>query len=434
MKPWQWLLVALAVAGLCMLLPIATAPKVVLAITAFSMVLWISEWLPLAITGLLSSLLLIAVAGRDAGDVFGAYFDPIIVLLLGGFFLGVALTKVGLDARLAAWAMQHAHGHPARMLLMMMLTTAAFSMWLSNTAATAIMLPIALGVVTAREGSPNLAKALVLGVAFSANVGGIGTPIGTTPNPIALRFLADAGEPISFLGWMVRAVPLVLAMVVLVWAVLLRVFPLRDADLSAPATVPPAGTGQRRVIAIFALTVLLWLTTDLHGQSAALVSVLAIVLLFATGVLGGNDIHKAGWPTVLLIGAGLALGDSVTATGLDGIFADQIQRLGAGGWVAYVVVAAAAVVMTLLASNTAAAVIMIPIVMQLAVGWGLPLQGVTMLAAAALSLDFLVPVGTPPNAMAHGTGHVRVADMLKAGSWLSVGGIVIAATLAWWFW
>ncbi len=406
----------------------------VLAIIAFSMVLWVSEQLPLAITGLLSSLLLIVLAGQDPKRVFGAYFDPIIVLLLGGFFLGVALTKVGLDARIAAWALQRSGHHPARMLLVLMATTAVFSMWISNTAATAVMLPIALGVVAMREDAANFAKALVLGIAFAANVGGIGTPIGTTPNPIALRFLAEAGEPISFFDWMLRAVPLVVAMVLVAWFILLRVFPIQSESIVAPSSTPPVKPGQRRVLGIFTVTVILWLTTDLHGLSASLVSVIAIVLLFVTLVLDEKDIHKVGWPAVLLIGAGLAIGDSVVTSGLDVVFADQILRIGAAGFWAYLLVAAAAVVFTLLASNTAAAVVMIPIVLQLATGWDLPIQGLTMLAAAALSLDFLVPVGTPPNAMAYSTGHVRVADMLRAGSWISAVGILASATMAWAFW
>ncbi len=432
-----WFLGALAAAGVSLLAPVGGDARIVLAIVAFSMVLWVSETLPLAITAMGASLLLILLAGQEPADVFAAYFDPVIVLLLGGFFLGLGLSKHGLDQTLAAWVMRRAGNRPAMVLLAMMSTTAAFSMWISNTASTAIMLPIALGIVTANPGGQgNLARNLVLGVAFSANVGGIATPIGTTANPIALRFLAEAGAPISFLGWMARALPLAIFMVLALWVILLRVYPIGREALETPVAPAHLTPPQKLVLATFVLTVGLWLTTDFHGVPASVVAVVPIVLLFVLRVLEESDIGKAGWPTLLLIGGGLALGDAVTATGLDGVFAQSIERVvgDRGGLLAFAAVATASVIMTLFASNTAAAVIMIPIVIQLATTWNVPLQAMTMLAAVALSLDFLVPVGTPPNAMAYGTGHVSVVQMVRAGALASLVGIASVTALAWLFW
>ncbi len=427
-KPAAWLLGAVLAAGFGLLLP--GQQGLVLAILLFTMVLWVSELLPLAVTGLLSSLLLIVV-GLEAKPVFAAYFDPVIVLLLGGFFLGVALRKHGLDRTLAGWMMQRTHGSAKWTLLALMLTTATFSMWISNTASTAIMLPIALGLVGTGR-SPNLAKALVLGVAFSANVGGIATPIGTTPNPIALRFLADAGIQVSFLGWMVRMAPLTFAMVGLLWLILVRMYPADDA-------VAPPDVSHHKVhwglVAVFGITVTLWLTGDLHGFSAATVSLLAVVLLFATRTLHEEDIRAADWPTLLLIGSGLALGDAALRTGLDGRFAGAIDAMIQGsGFTTFLLVGAAAIVMTIMASNTAAAVIMIPIVLQLGAEWGAPVMPLTLLATAVLSMDFLVPVGTPPNAMAYGTGHINVAQMARPGAIASVAGVLVASAAAYWLW
>lgn len=410
---------------------------VVLAILLGTMVLWVGEVLPLAATALLSSLALILVAGYSPGTVFASYFDPVVVLLLGGFFLGVALRKHGLDVYLADLVVRRAGTDPKWVLLAVMGATATFSMWISNTAATAIMLPIALGVAGIRDDRPggNLAKVLVLGVAFSANVGGIATPIGTTPNPIALRFLADAGHSVTFLGWMVRMVPLVAAMVVAVWAILLRVYPVRDVRLDERPPLGHITRPQAWLVGVFALTVVLWLTTDIHGVPASVIALVPIVLLFVTRLLAESDIHDVGWPTLLLIGGGIALGEAVVASGLDSVFADAIRSVVTGqGFVAFLVVAAAALLLTVAASNTAAAVIMIPIVIQLGLGWGVPVQPLVMMTAAVLSLDFLVPVGTPPNAMAYGTGHVNVAQMAKAGVWASLAGVLIAASLAYWLW
>ncbi len=403
---------ALAAASLSLF--IDGTPRLVLAIVLLTMVLWVGEVLPLAATALLSSLLLILLADFEPRGVFSSYFDPVVVLLLGGFFLGVALQKHGLDELLAGLVMRRAGSRPASVLLALMLTTATFSMWISNTAATAIMLPIALGVVVKgpKASADNLARTLVLGVAFSANVGGIATPIGTTPNPIALRFLADAGYGVSFLGWMARMLPLALALVFVLWFILLRVFPIGGAPLDVPATASRLTGRQGLLIGIFVLTVVLWLTTDLHGVTAAVVAIVPIVLLFMFRLLDEQDIHKVGWPTLLLIGGGLALGEAASESGLDGVFAAAISGIvGGSGMVAFLIVGAAALALTVMASNTAAAVIMIPIVVQLGTDWGTSVPALTLLTAAVLSLDFMVPVGTPPNAMAYGTGRVNVAEM-----------------------
>ncbi len=432
-----WLAGALLAAALSLAIPIETDARLVLAILAFAMVLWVSETVPLAITALASSLLLILVAGREAKPVFAAYFDPVVVLLLGGFVLGVALSKHGLDVTLATAMTRRAGGHPSRVLLAIMATTALFSMWISNTASTAIMLPIALGIVTANPGhSSNLARTLVLGVAFSANVGGIATPIGTTANAIAIRFLSEAGASITFMGWMVRAVPLVVLMVVVLWWLLLRIYPLDRESLASAPRVEPMRREQWLVMSVFLLTVTLWLTTDLHGVSAPVVAVVPILLLAIIRLLDEDDLHKVGWPTLLLIGGGLALGDAITGSGLDALFGDLVANIvgGRGGVVAFAAVAVASLLLTVFASNTAAAVIMVPIAIGLAQLWDLPLQGITVVAAAALSLDFLVPVGTPPNAMAFGTGHVHVREMAKVGVWASLAGVALATVMAWAFW
>lgn len=431
----MWAVGGILAAALCLLAPLGSEARIVLGILVLAMVWWIGEVLPLAITGLAASLLLIVVARRPAVDVFAVYFDPIIVLLLGGFVMGVALSRHGLDVALAGWLMRRAGTRPSVVLLALMTTTATFSMWISNTASTAMMLPVALGIVAGNAGrSDNLARALVLGVAFAANIGGIATPIGTTANPIALRFLAEAGIHVTFLGWMVRTVPLALLMILVLWRILLIIYPPGPGQLHTPGEAPQIGATQRWVMTIFAITVVLWLTTDLHGIAASTVALLPIIALFGTRLLDEQDIGKAGWPTLLLIGSGLALGDAISATGLDALFARGLTVMSVQGYVAFLVVAAASILMTLLASNTAAAVVMIPIVIQLGTAWSLDTTALTVMAAAALSLDFMVPVGTPPNAMAYGTGHISVAQMAKAGIWVSLAGAVLAASLAWWFW
>ncbi len=432
MAKWPWILGAGAAGLVGAQLP--GEAGLVLAVLLATMVLWIGEVMPLAATGLLSSLLLILV-GQDTSDVFTAYFDPVVVLLLGGFFLGVALSKHGLDVALADMVLARTGGSPRWTLLAIMLLTAVFSMWISNTASTAIMLPLALGLVVGHPDEKGMAKGLVLGVAFSANVGGIATPIGTSPNPIALRFLRDAGHEVSFLEWMVRMTPLAFAMVFVLWGILLWLYPI-----SGHARIkrrPRAGFSRDawKVVALFAVTVGFWLTEHLHGLSPSVVSVGAVVGLFALGVLQENDIGAAGWPTLLLIGSSLALGDAVLATGLDGHMGRGLAALVDGqGWLAFLVVGVGALVLTIMGSNTAAAVIMVPIAMSLAAAWQAPVVPLTLMATAVLSMDFLVPMGTPPNAMAYGTGHVNVAQMARPGAVASLVGILLASSCAMWLW
>ncbi len=434
-----WTAGAALAAALSLLAPVDGQAQIVLAITAAAMVLWISEVLPLAITALAASFALVMLADLDAKSVFSAYFDPVIVLLLGGFFLGVALSKHGLDTTLADIVMDRAGTRPGAVLLALMGTTAVFSMWISNTAATAIMLPIALGVLAVsgvRQSGDNLARCLVLGIAAAANIGGIATPIGTTANPIALRFLGEAGHSITFLGWMARTVPVMMVMVLLAWIILLRIFPPGKEALHHIPTPRSFDKRQTGVVIIFAVTVMLWLTTDWHGISSAMVALVPVIALFASGLLQESDIAKAGWPTLLLIGGGLALGDAVTQSGLDGVFAGAVEGVvgGGGRLMAFAVIATAAVALTLFSSNTAAAVIMVPIAIRLATTWDVDVTGLAMLAAVALSMDFLVPVGTPPNAMAYSTGHVSVAQMVRSGSIITLVAVMVTTAAAWAFW
>lgn len=435
-RRFAWTLAAAAAYGLVQFAPLTPDQRHVLGVTAFAMVLWVSETYPLAATALASSFLLV-IGGREMDAVFAAYFDPVVVLLLGGFFLGVALTRHGLDVALANRVLHRAGRRPSTVLLAVMVATAVFSMWISNTASTAIMLPIALGLVATQPNAPeDLPRAFVLGVAAAANIGGIATPIGTTANPLAISFLADAGVDVGFFDWMVRAAPLAVLMVVAAWAILLVVFPIGRTAIEPPAASEAFTRPQWGVMAVFLLTVVAWLTSDLHGHGAAFVALGAVLALFATGLVGQDDITKAGWPTLLLIGGGLALGEAIADSGLAGALADALAAhlLDAARAVVFIVVAITGVALTMFASNTATAVIMMPIAISLSDLLGLAALPLVMLSAVALSMDFLVPVGTPPNAMAYETGHVSVRQMLRSGSLLTVAGVGLATSLALLFW
>jgi sodium-dependent dicarboxylate transporter 2/3/5 len=411
----------------------------VAALVGFGMVLWVSETLPLFATALIVSLLLVVPGGFAIDAVFASYFDPAVVLIFGGFVMGVALQKHGLDRYLADLILSRTGERPAAVLLGFMALSAGFSMWITNTAACAILLPIALGVVVSNgltPGSSRYGKALVLGIAYGATIGGISTPVGSTPNPLAVRFLADAGTPITFLDWVVKLAPLAALMVLSAAAVLLWLYRPEVERVKRDPTHPRLDRRMVGVMAVFFVTVALWLTTGIHGVSAAAVSMVPVAALFATRLLDEHDILRVDWGTLLLIGGSLALGQAVVSSGLaDAMGVFLADGLGGLPVVAvFFLVTMFAIALTVFTSNTAAAAILIPIVIPLAAVLSVPATPLVLLVMAGVSMDFLVPVGTPPNAMAYATKAVRVKDMVRAGTPLVViaGVLATGAALAYW--
>lgn len=436
-----WWAAALAVAAVFYLATdgMSDSARFVAALTGLGMVMWVSETLPLYATALIVSLLLVVPGGFGLDTVFGSYFDPAVVLIFGGFVMGVALQKHGLDRYLADQVLSRTGDRPGAVLLGFMGLAAGFSMWITNTASAAILLPIALGVVSAnglKPGSSRYAKALVLGVAYGATIGGIATPVGSTPNPLAVRFLADAGTPITFLEWVVKLAPLAALMVLAAAGVLLWLYRPELNRVKRDPARPRLDRPMVGVMAVFSVTVALWLTTGIHGATAATVSVVPVAALFATRLLKEEDILKVDWGTLLLIGGSLALGQAVISSGLadamGGFLADTLGGLPVVA--VFFAVTMFAIGLTVFTSNTAAAAILIPIVIPLSAVLGVPATPLVLLVMAGVSMDFLVPVGTPPNAMAYATKVVRVKDLLRAGAPLVVLAGILATGLAIAFW
>jgi sodium-dependent dicarboxylate transporter 2/3/5 len=401
--------------------------------------LWLTEALPLHVTALVIPVLLAVFGKFTVNAVFTPFFDPVVVLLLGGFVMAVALQKHSLDRRIAL-SFVHLFGRtPKRFLLGIMVASAFLSFWITNSATTSLILPIAIAVLAAnkmRPGKSTYAKALVLGVAFAATIGGMGTIIGSTPNVIVTKFLADQGIQITFTSWMYYALPFTLLLLPLAWLVLITMFPSGDKPLLVRHADPHTSRPQRLVLAVFALTVLLWLTTEWHGYSASLVALVPVILLYALGLLDTDDFSKAQWPTLVLFGGGLSLGTAISASGLDSTLAGVLQSFvfGQALWLIFLAVIAFSMLLTVMASNTAAASILVPIAIPLAAAIGVDVRTIALLAALGVSLDFLVPVGTPPNAIAYASGYVRVWDMAKAGAVIAVIAALLLTGLALLYW
>ncbi|MCD4740566.1 DASS family sodium-coupled anion symporter [archaeon] len=412
---------------------------IVLGIMILAGILWFTEALPLHATGLLIAFLLIISGVFTTKEAFAPFFDPVIVLLLGGFVLARAMQKHGLDKKIAYSFLAVFGNKPGPFLFGLMLVTAFLSMWMTNTATTALLLPIAIVVLSKSGLKPkksSYAKAVVLGIAFAATIGGIGTLVGSTPNPMAAKFLADEGIALDFVGWMVHALPLVIVLLPVAWFVLMQMYKPEVTKLKIDKQKPGTTKNQKLVLLVFVSTVLLWLTTSFHGFSSPVVSVVPILLLYFFNLVDTQDFSKINWAALVLFGGGLSLGLAVQATGLDSIFAKVIQNfaLGQPYFLILVIVATVSILLTLVSSNTATAAVLIPIAIPLSVALGVDVKIMTVLAAIGVSLDFIVPVGTPPSTIAYSSGYITVKDMAKPGIIIALIGVLAVATLAFFYW
>ena len=416
--------------------------RLVLSVVAVAVVLWVSEVIPLYITSLLSSFLLIVVAGFGAQEIFQPYFDPVIVLFLGGFILARGMQKYDLDSLIATTLLRRIGPNPYIFILGLMIVTAFLSMWMSNTAAAAIMIPICI-VVLKENGicsqTSHFAKGCVLAVAYAATIGGLATIVGSPPNAIAVRFLAENSiEKIemTFLGWMVQTIPFVIVALLYVWVMvcLLNRPEVKEITLSRKET--GLTREQVLILGVFGVTVLGWLTTQLTGLASATVALLPILLLYGMGLLDDTDLGKISWGTLLLFGGGLSLGSALVKVKIDVLLAETLARylLGVPLFLIVVILVFFGILITMIVSNTASAAILVPLMIPVAKALGLDVRAMAILIAIGVSLDFMMPVGTPPNAIAYSTGLVRVKEMIKNGVLMNLGTGMILALMYYFFW
>jgi sodium-dependent dicarboxylate transporter 2/3/5 len=419
---------------------IADQPRAVLAIMVAVGTLWFTEAIPLFLTSLLIPFILAIFAGFSPAKVYAPFFDPIIALLLGGFVIARALQKHGLDYEMAAYIVKRVGNNPRFVLLGIISITAFISMWISNTATAAMMMPIGLAIITANKLKPlksGFAKAVVIGVGYAATIGGLGTLVGTPPNAITAGFLGKAGITVNFMDWMVAAIPLMIIMILLCWLVLCFLFkPELKETVPIRARVKKFSRNQEITFAVFVLTVALWMTEVFHGIHYSLIALVPVLLLFGLEVLGKEDVEKLGWESLLLVGGGLCLGMAIQGSGLDAILAGALGGLiaGQGVFVSLLALTLFLIGFTAFIANTAATAIMVPVLIPVASMLGLGIRPVALLAGMVSSFDFLVPVGTPPNVIAYNTGYIRVKDMVKAGILLSLTSAVVVSLFAMFWW
>lgn len=409
-------------AGLYTALGLSTPASVALTILLVTALLWVTESLPLYITslGVLAFSLLwlmpeLERAGRptDEDIYFQAFFGDITLLFMGGFVLSALLNKYGLASRIANWVLGRTGSAPDRVLLGIIGISALLSMWMSNTATAAMMFAIISPVMLKIPADSRFSIALALSIPFACNIGGLGTPIGTPPNAIAMEYLGKIGIQISFVRWMLISMPLLLLLLFALWKLLLKRYPPGaiqiDLGNSHEELEPFTGT-QKAVILIFLLTVLGWLTGGVTGLSTGVVGLLCLIASFGSGLLNTPDFRNISWDILFMLGGGLCLGAALSESGLTAVIAEAIP-LQRGFWFAFGFMLLLASVMTTFMSNSATANLLIPVAISITGNELLLSLAIAMMCSTSMAL----PVSTPSNAIAFGSGLLSAKDMLNIG-------------------
>lgn len=398
---------------------------------------WATEAIPPFATAIMVIVLNVYLLGKPGGPVslevteYQAFLNPIaspiLVLFFGGFILSIGAAKHGLDVRMAKAFIKPFGTEPRMVLLGIILITALFSMFMSNTATTAMMIAVLSPLLAQFEGRTSFKRAMVLSVPFAANLGGIGTIIGTPPNAVAASILGGIDQPISFLEWMTFGVPIATILLFALWLILLIVF--RPGGQRFEPLFPETleVTWDLVIVVItFTATVLLWLTEPLHGIPSGMVALLPVMIFTMFQIIDHDDLKKLDWDVLVLVAGGLALGISMTRTGLSEVLVGQLSGLGLPSLFLLVAMALASLVLSNFMSNTAAANLVIPIVTSFAV---LSPRLAAVVVAFACSLAMSLPVSTPPNAIAFATDEVTTQELVRYGTLVSALGFVLAVGL-----
>lgn len=423
------------------------AAVVILGVVA---ILWFSEGISLVATSILIPVMIVLAEIEGPQAAFAPFFDPAVALIFGGFLIGRALSKYELDKRLALLILSKSSGSGSGLLLTVMGVTAFLSMWISNTASAAIMIPIALAVISrihTTETRSKYGKALVLGVAYSATLGGVASLVGSPPNPLAATYINSfLGIEFTFMSWLPYGLPVVLIMLPIIWQWLMFRFKLpknieemrelKEVSEREYLKLGPMNTQQKLVVLVFITVVTLWLTEGIHGISSSIVAVMGGLGLLILRLLDEKDVSsKINWSSLLILGSGIALGNAMISTGLSAYLAYQMTGLGIlPSMLVIVIVGGIAVLLTMVASNTGAAVILIPISIPLAVGLGMDPLLLIMVIAIAVSMDFALPTGTPPSTIAYSTGEVEIDEMISTGLMIDLIATLTLTIVVVWLW
>ncbi|MBM9433804.1 SLC13/DASS family transporter [Flaviflexus sp. JY899] len=407
-----------------------------LAIFLLAIVFWITEAIPLVATAVLVIFLevlmvstgaIIAPSGAaealPAADYFAALANPVIILFLGGFMIAEGAEKYRLDRNIAAVLLKPFAGSIRITVLGLMIITALLSMFMSNTATTATMFAVIMPIIASLKDTKSRAG-LAIAIPLAANVGGIGTPVGTPPNAIALGALEERGIHVSFVDWMIMAMPLMLVVLIGSWLLLCVLFLPTEGTMEVDLGKDwNTSRNAKLFYAVTGLTILLWMTEPLHGVSSNIVGFFPVVALLCMKVMEGADLKRLDWPVLWLVSGGIALGTGVGATGLDVWLVESIPWASFSPLLLLFVFGMIGLGMANVISHSAAANLLVPLAVSLAVS----LDGINVIVVAAVvaistSFGMSLPISTPPNAIAYSTGEVSVKNMATVGVIVGLAG------------
>ena len=429
----------------------------VIGVFVMAALFWILQPFPIWSTSMLVIVLMIVTMSDSAltpfrvdgvtmishKSIMATFANPIIMLFLGGFFLAAAATKYKMDLNLARVLLKPFGKNPKFVLLGLMLITAVFSMFMSNTATAAMMLAILAPVLKLFDEDDRGKAAFALAIPLGANIGGMGTPIGTPPNAIALGALNDAiargdlvANPVSFGQWMAFGIPYVIILMVIAWVLLLKIYPIKMKEMVLK--IEGAGkfdTSPKAIIVYitFVVCVVLWVTgKGVHGINDNAIAMIPMAVFALTGVITKKDLNAMSWDVLWLVAGGFALGVGLNATGLA---AHLIKTIPFASWSPLALMIGCGIICLFMAnfmSHTSTATLLVPILCAVGIACQdnlVGLGGVTALlvsVAFASSLGMSLPISTPPNALAHATGYTDTNGMAKTGIVMGLGGLVIS--------
>ena len=427
----------------------------VIALFVFSALMWMFEIIPNWTTSLLVivfALLTISNKGigflckPEAGQLvdykalMAAFADPVVMLFMGGFVLAIMAEKYGLDVTMARVLLAPFGTKPKKVLLGFLIVISVFSMFMSNTATAAMMLAFLAPVLAVLPKDDKGRIGLSLAIPIAANLGGIGTTIGTPPNATAVRFLADGGYEISFVTWMEHMIPYVIVMIVLAWLLLQFFFPFKSDKvvLEIPESKHKKDWKTTVVWITFLGTILLWMTEQVHHINSNVVALVPLGVLTACGIFTKDDIKEINWSVLWLVAGGFALGTALQGTGLAKVLIGAIPFGSMSVVLVFIVAGFVCYFLSNFISNSATAALLIPILIVVAAGMADPsaannasflaaggARAMIVFIAVCASIAMCFPISTPPNAIAASTGLVETKDMLKVGLIIGVIGFVL---------
>ncbi|MCH9765512.1 MAG: DASS family sodium-coupled anion symporter [Alphaproteobacteria bacterium] len=461
-----------ALAAMILLLPpiggLSASAWGVVAITAWMVVWWLSEAIPIPATSLLPIAFYPVLNILDIKTTTASYAHPLIFLFLGGFILAAAMQRCGLHRRIALGIIGHVGTSPPRIVAGFMLATAFLSMWISNTATTIMMISVAIPIIDLQREQMddeqqlrNFSVALMLGIAYSASIGGVGTLIGTPPNALLASALqATYNIEVDFVTWMMCALPVVIVMLPIAWVVLTKfLYPVEavprtdvEGDVGAGAhaahlSLAPMSQDEKMVLGVFLFAATGWIFGSPIAEVIGLaitdttVAIVAALLLFSLPtslrnprfLLDWESTRSIPWGILLMLGGGLAIAAAFGSSGLAAAIGASMSGFSQYGlWIFALLATALIIALTEITSNTASAATFLPILGAIAIGLGVDPRALMIPVTFGASMAFMMPVATAPNAIVFSHKDVHITDMVRTGIWLNIMSVAVCFTAGFW--